>query len=51
LPNERSVSPDGFTATWRVTELASGAAAALRANKEATDQFGVALIDPINPYS
>ncbi len=51
LPNERSVSSDGFTASWRISELASGAAAALRAGKDSSDQFGVALIDPVNPYS
>lgn len=51
LPNERSVSSDGFTASWRISELASGAAAALRAGKDSTDQFGVTLIDPVNPYS
>lgn len=51
LPVERSVGAAGFTATWRVTELASTAAADLRAGKASEDVLGVSLIDPISPYS
>lgn len=51
LPSEREVGPDGFVAQWRLTELASQAAAALRAGEVVGDAFGVALIDPVNPYS
>ncbi len=51
LPVERSVGDAGFNATWRVTELASTAAADLRAGKASEDVLGVSLIDPISPYS
>lgn len=51
LPTEREVHADGFSASWRLTELASDASAALREGKASQDQFGVALIDPVNPYS
>ncbi len=51
LPVDRSVNDTGFTATWRVTELASSAAADLRNGKASGDVLGVSLIDPVNPYS
>lgn len=51
LPNEREVGASGFSANWRLSELASGAAAALRSGKAVKERFGVALIDPVNPYS
>ena len=51
LPAERDVADNGFAATWRVSELASNAAAALREGSAIDDHFGVSLIDPINPYS
>ncbi|HEY1043328.1 MAG TPA: cell envelope integrity protein CreD [Telluria sp.] len=61
-PRDRSISANGFTATWRVSSLASNAQqqflyaesvipndvpAALRA----VDQFAVGFIDPVNVYS
>ncbi|MFO0122437.1 MAG: cell envelope integrity protein CreD [Inhella sp.] len=51
LPVDRSVSDSGFAATWRVTELASSAAADLRHGRASEDVLGVSLIDPVNPYS
>jgi len=51
LPVDRSVTDAGFLATWRVTDLASTAAADLRAGKASEDVLGVSLIDPISPYS
>jgi inner membrane protein len=51
LPNERKVHVQGFSATWRLTELASDATAAVREGKASNDHFGVSLIDPVNPYS
>lgn len=51
LPSEREVGERGFAAVWRMSELASHAAAALRAGETSADQLGVALIDPVNPYS
>ncbi len=51
LPSERKVEEQGFSAEWRLSELASGAAAALRAGEASGEQFGVSLIDPVNPYS
>ncbi|RVT83600.1 cell envelope integrity protein CreD [Inhella crocodyli] len=51
LPVDRNVNDTGFTATWRVTELASTAAADLRAGKASEDLLGVSLIDPVSPYS
>lgn len=51
LPVQREVGADGFSAQWRLTELASSAAAALRAGEASADRLGVALFDPVNPYS
>lgn len=51
LPSEREVAERGFRAQWRLTELATNATAALRAGEASADDFGVALLDPVNPYS
>jgi inner membrane protein len=48
LPLHREVSEKGFSATWRLTELAAQVDDE-KAQQAAT--LGVALIDPINPYS
>jgi len=56
-PDERSVAPQGFRATWRTTHLATGGQALwdshLRNNKIAIPQnaAGVNLFDPVNVYT
>ena len=49
LPAERQVGVSGFSARWRVTDLASSAAADV-VNGKAPDTLSVELIDPVNPY-
>lgn len=51
LPVQREVTEQGFSAQWKLTELASDAAAALRAGEVHADALGLALFDPVNPYS
>lgn len=56
-PDERTVAPQGFRATWRTTHLATGGQALwdshLRNNKITTPQnaAGVNLFDPVNVYT
>lgn len=61
-PPDRSISADGFKATWRVSSLASDAqqqflhaesvsASDAPAARRAVDQFAVAFVDPVNVYS
>jgi inner membrane protein len=56
-PDERTVAPQGFRATWRTTHLATGGQALweshLRNNKVAIPQnaAGVNLFDPVNVYT
>jgi inner membrane protein len=49
LPLQRDVRDDGFSAEWSVNGLASTARQAL-GKREDLQQYGVYLIDPINPY-
>jgi inner membrane protein len=51
LPAEREVADSGFSAQWRINELAARAGAALRQGERSADRFGVALVDPVNPYT
>jgi len=61
LPVQRTVRESGFEATWRVSQLASGATAALlkdapvcgvdgNASQGCLETLAVSLIDPVNPY-
>ncbi|GJL90457.1 cell envelope integrity protein CreD [Hyphococcus sp.] len=55
LPDERSITADGFTATWRIPYLArnlprSFAAEGSLGNLDAGKAFGVDLIDAASPY-
>ena len=50
LPNEREVGPGGFRARWELSALATAAPRELRADAERIETFGVAFIDPVNPY-
>ncbi|QHI68945.1 cell envelope integrity protein CreD [Tichowtungia aerotolerans] len=51
LATNRSVSDTGFSAEWNVNELACSARQELSAGQFSKLQaFGVALIDPVNPY-
>jgi inner membrane protein len=53
LPDERTVSDDGFTAAWRVPYLARGAAGAgadVSLDALVSMGPGVSLLDPANPY-
>lgn len=61
LPVERTVRDTGFEATWRVSQLASGASTAVlqdtpvcgldgESGRGCLDTLAVALIDPVNPY-
>ncbi len=49
LPLQRKTGPDGFRADWSVNGLASTARQALEGH-DPLQQYGVRLIDPINPY-
>jgi inner membrane protein len=56
LPDTRSVSRDGFTASWSVNQFAGGGAGAwseaLRNGKLDASRFlGVSLIQPVNVYA
>lgn len=65
LPERREVTPSGFTASWKVSALATQAPQQLRgpgalcqptaagASQAANciESFGVAFIDPVSPYS
>ena len=64
LPTQREVTKDGFTATWKVSNLANGARdhwlKTLNASGGSTDSaelykqaqsFGVRIIEPVNTYS
>ncbi|MFY7856610.1 MAG: cell envelope integrity protein CreD [Rubrivivax sp.] len=53
LPRTRSVSHEGFEATWRVPALSTQARAQFTARGEhrpAPEQFHVTLADPVDPY-
>lgn len=50
LPAERQVGVSGFTANWRVTELASNAALQAAQGDENLETLHVELLDPVNPY-
>ncbi|HEY1092820.1 MAG TPA: cell envelope integrity protein CreD, partial [Burkholderiaceae bacterium] len=59
LPSTREIGEQGFSAQWKVSELASAAAADVLLGKSvaglggegsAVDTLEVALIDPVNPY-
>lgn len=50
LPNERSVDPQGFKANWELSALATSAPRDLLADAPQVESFGVAFIDPVNPY-
>lgn len=58
LPEDRSVSEAGFTATWRVPSLASNVQLLLAAQAQEgwkgtaqLDSFSVAFVEPVNIYS
>jgi inner membrane protein len=50
LPNERTVGPQGFKANWELSALATSAPRDLLADAPQVESFGVAFIDPVNPY-
>ena len=72
LPSERSWGPEGFTAQWRLSSLATTAQQDVQAGRricagsyddapteyapagttprDCADSFGVAFVDPVNPY-
>ena len=50
LPNAREVGPQGFKASWQLNALATSAPREALADAEQIESFGVAFIDPINPY-
>lgn len=50
LPNDREVGPQGFRARWDLSALATSAPRDLLADAERIESFGVAFIDPVNPY-
>ena len=51
LPNERTVSDQGFLALWHVNALASSAQQNLKSGRNYVQSFGVSLIDPVGLYS
>jgi len=51
LPVQREANERGFQAEWRVSALATTAAAELAEGRPVKDSLGVELIDPVNPYS
>jgi inner membrane protein len=61
LPTTRSVRPDGFSATWQVSSLATtapldfargvGLCAGEPVEGKCVETFNVGFIDPVNPYS
>jgi inner membrane protein len=56
-PDRREIGPGGFRAAWRVDQLATGGNAFWLENAAAGQLFssprllGVALLEPVNPYS
>lgn len=50
LPNTREVGPQGFKASWQLNALATSAPREALADAEQIESFGVAFIDPVNPY-
>lgn len=55
-PDERDITATGFLATWKISSLAAGGDAKWRriaasGQVASTHGAGVALVDPINPYS
>lgn len=52
LPNQRSVSEQGFTASWQVSALASSAAQAVQQAEDAAklERLSFEMLDPVNPY-
>jgi inner membrane protein len=50
LPNERSIGPQGFQARWDLSALATSAPRDLLGDAPQVESFGVAFIDPVNPY-
>jgi len=60
LPSSRTITEEGFSAQWQVSELASPALREVMAGKlvpglggagnEPVDRLELALIDPVNPY-
>ena len=73
LPSERTWGPEGFTAQWRLSSLATTAQQDVQAGRricagsyddapteyapagttprDCADSFGVAFVDPVNPYT
>jgi inner membrane protein len=51
LPNEREVGDNGFSATWRISALATSAPHDVRSQRPQVENFAVDFIDPINAYS
>lgn len=57
LPDERTISTDGFAATWRTTHYATGGQATWQKQVRDGELFraarsaGVALFDPVNVYA
>ena len=52
LATEREVTPDGFTAEWKVNGLACSAQRQIsQRNKGGIQQLGVSLVDPVSVYS
>jgi inner membrane protein len=55
LPDSRSVTKDGFRASWNVNEFSAGGRGtwsdALRAGKLEARTLGVSLIEPVNIYA
>ena len=52
LPRSRDVGPDGFSATWQVSSLASNAQGQfLAARRPGLEAIGIGLVDPVNPYT
>ncbi len=51
LPDDRTISGEGFSAVWNVNALASSARQNIKAGKGYVQSFGVSLIDPVGLYS
>src|SRR5262245_8980967 len=50
LPNERDTGERGFTASWRISSLATSAPRDVRIDGQLVEHFGVEFIDPVNAY-
>ncbi len=50
LPRNRTVTDDGFKATWDISSLASATQAQMLNHKDKLDQLEIDLITPIDPY-